>query len=80
MTYHEHISQMFGKCPLLVGQCIFSQCGVSCDELKDFFLEHNMRLEGSKVGIPSCWNSAGECAALGVVRVNESLKLKLKWL
>ena len=66
-TYHKHLSQILGDCPLCGCQRIFLQCWIGCDELKDLFLEHHMRLEGSEVGIPSCWNSVCECWLLSFV-------------
>jgi len=79
-THYEHIGQFFGNYPLLASQCIFLQYRISRNELKDLFLEHHMRFEGSEVGIPSCWNAAGKCALLGFVRVDESLEFKLEML
>jgi hypothetical protein len=80
-TYHEYVSQVFGKHPLIFSQGVRLQCFMGCNELADLLLKHHMRVEGSEISIPSCWDTAGERATLRrVILASKLFKLHLEWL
>jgi len=69
-TYHKYLSQVSGEHPLPFSQCVFFECQVGCNELKDLSLEHHVRLEGGEVTVPPFWNSLNKCSTLGAVQVD----------